>query len=267
MKKANEDHYTINTVSNVFDVLDCFQYGNKEIGLSELCKTLKLSKNKVFRLLMNLKSRNFIEQNEKTGKYSLGYKSYVLGQVAISKSTSYCNAQLIINELRNATNEACYFSVISDKAVQSVCISESNQPVRIVLQYTQTGPLHCTAAGKLLIACKERGDMVSLVGTGTLKKYTSSTITDLFELKKELSNIKKLGYALENQEYENGVFAVAAPVMDFKEDVIGAISISVPICRLTDERVENELVPKAIRAANELSKKLGYLKPDLSFIA
>lgn len=259
MKRTNEDKYSINTLSNVFDVLDCFQYGNCELGVSEISKTLNLSKNMVFRLLMNLKSRNFIEQNEKTGKYLLGLKNYVLGQAAIRISAIYCNAQVIVDELRNEINETCYYSVLRDKSVQNICTSESSQLVRVVQEYTMTSPLHCTAAGKLLVACKDRGEMVPLVGTGAFQKYTPSTITDLFELKKELSKIQMQGYALENQEYEHGVFAVAAPVMDFKEDVIGAVSICVPTCRLTDERIENELVPKAIRAANELSEKLGYL--------
>lgn len=259
MKIDNANKYTIKTLSNVFDVLDCFQYGNSELGLSELSRTLELSKNMVFRLLMNLKSRNYIEQNERTGKYSLGIKNYVLGQVAIKTSAIYCNAQIMVDELRNEINETCYYSVLRGKSIQNICTSESSQLVRIVQEYTMTSPLHCTAAGKLLVACKDRGEMVPLVGTGVFQKYTPSTITDLFELKKELRKIQMQGYALENQEYEQGVFAIAAPVMDFKGDIIGAISICAPTCRLTDERIEKELVPKAIRAANELSAKLGYL--------
>lgn len=266
MLRANANKYTINTLSNVFDVMDCFQYGNGELGISELSRSLKLSKNMVFRLLMNLKSRNYIEQNEITGKYSLGLKNYKLGQVAIKTSAIYCKAQVIVEELRNAINETCCYSVILDKAVQNVCVSESSEMVRIVQEYSAPSPLHCTAAGKLLIAHKDKGEMVHLVGTNALQKFTPSTIADLFELKKEISKIQMQGYALENQEFEHGVFAIAAPVSDFNGEVIGAISASLPTCRSTGGRVENELVPKIIYAADELSKKLGYLKPKISFL-
>lgn len=254
---AIEDRYTINTVSNLFDVLDYFQSGRREIGLNELTKSLKISKNKVFRLLMNLKSRNFIEQSETTGKYSLGLKNYVLGQVAIKTSPVYYNAQVIVDELRNLINETCCFSVIRSKAVINVCVAESMQVVRVVQGNLHLSPIHCTAAGKLLIAYKDMGETMSLVGMNALLKYTPSTIIDLFELKKEIGTIKNQGYATENQEYEEGVFSFAVPVRDNRDEVIGAISVSMPLCRLDWKLFEYELLPKAICAANELSKNLG----------
>jgi DNA-binding IclR family transcriptional regulator len=83
--------------------------------------------------------------------------------------------------------------------------------------------------------------MVSLVGINALPKFTPSTIVDLFELKNEIGNIIRQGYALEIQEHEQGVVAIAVPVRDMKSEVIGAINVSVPACRLDGRRVEHEL--------------------------
>lgn len=263
MKIANENKYTINTLTNVFDLLDCFQYGNCELGLSELSTALRLSKNMVFRLLLNLKSRNFVEQNESTKKFRLGFKNNELGQIAISQSMMFDYAQTAVEQLRLATNETSYYSVMGDKAVHNSCVSESNALLRVVIKDKPVSPLHCTAAGKLLIAYRDNSEILALVGTNALHKYTTETISNLFELTTEIARIKSQGYAIENHEYEYGSFAVAAPVRNYKNEVIGAIGIGVPTCRLTDERVENELVPKAIRAALELSKKLGYVRESV----
>jgi DNA-binding IclR family transcriptional regulator len=88
--------------------------------------------------------------------------------------------------------------------------------------------------------------------------YTDTTITSLEELKEELKQVAEQGYAIDNEEMDTGVRCVAAPIRDYTRRIVGAISLSGPSMRFTDERIREELVPLVMDAANTLSTRLGY---------
>jgi IclR family KDG regulon transcriptional repressor len=93
-----------------------------------------------------------------------------------------------------------------------------------------------------------------------LKRYTPNTISDREQLKKHLATVAEQGYAVDNEELDSGVRCVSAPIRDYTRRIIGAVSISGPSMRFSDERVEKELIPLVKKAAEEISSKLGYHK-------
>ena len=93
-----------------------------------------------------------------------------------------------------------------------------------------------------------------------MKRFTANTITDREVLKKQLKKIAELEYAIDNEELDIGVRCIGAPIRDYTRRIVGALSISGPTMRLTDERMEKELIPMVRKAAEEISTKLGYHK-------
>jgi DNA-binding IclR family transcriptional regulator len=93
-----------------------------------------------------------------------------------------------------------------------------------------------------------------------LKSYTPNTITDRDVLKKQLKLITEQGYAYDNEELDTGVKCVSAPIRDYTRRIIGAVSISGPSMRFSDERIKNELIPLVLKAGEEISAKLGFQK-------
>ena len=91
-----------------------------------------------------------------------------------------------------------------------------------------------------------------------LKKMTQNTITSLPELKKHLSIISEQDYAIDNEEFEEGVKCIAVPIKDYLGIPIAALSLTAPLYRLSDERVEKQALPVLKRYANEISKRLGF---------
>ncbi len=79
-------------------------------------------------------------------------------------------------------------------------------------------------------------------------------------MKKHLVQVAKQGYAIDNEELDVGVKCVGAPIRDYTRRIIGAVSISGPSMRFTDERLEKELIPLVMQASEEISAKLGYHK-------
>jgi DNA-binding IclR family transcriptional regulator len=93
-----------------------------------------------------------------------------------------------------------------------------------------------------------------------LKAYTPGTITDRDEFRAHLKKIAEQGYAIDNEEMDIGVCCVGAPIRDYTRRIIGAVSISGPSMRFTDERVAKELIPLVMKASEEISAKLGFQK-------
>ena len=132
--------------------------------------------------------------------------------------------------------------------------------MRVVPRVGARLPAYCTAAGKIQIAYMTDEELENYLPTKELKRFTPNTITDRDELKKHLQQVAEMGYAIDNEELDIGVRCVGAPIRDYTRRIIGAVSISGPSMRFTDERMDKELIPLVKRAAEEISTKLGYHK-------
>ena len=178
--KAVAGNYIIQTVSRALDLLEQFQEGAAELGITDLSNRLNLQKNNVFRLVATLKAKNYIEMNSLTGKYRLGIKTRALGQIATRQIDFATHARPFLNELKQKCHEACYFSVIKDGYTYYLDGVESDLPVRVAQRVGSSRPLNCTAAGKVLLAFIEPHKQIDLLSGIDMKRYTANTITDAF---------------------------------------------------------------------------------------
>ena len=258
--KAVAENYIIQTVSRALDLLEQFQEGTAELGITDLSNRLNLQKNNVFRLVATLKAKNYIEINNSTGKYRLGVKTRALGQVATRLIDFSNQARPFLIELKQMCHEACYFSVIKDGYTYYLDGVESDLPVRVTLRVGSSRPLHCTAAGKIQLAFMESQKQAGILSGSEMKRYTADTILDPADLQEELNAALKKGYAIDDQEHDAGVMEIAAPVFDSHGAVIGALSILGPEMRLAGPRLENELLPFLCQSASRLSGTLGYCR-------
>jgi DNA-binding IclR family transcriptional regulator len=117
-------------------------------------------------------------------------------------------------------------------------------------------PLHATSTGKVLLAYLSPSQRASLLPK-SLPSYTTRTITDSAKLHAELDRVRAQGYAISNEELEEHLVAIGAPVRDHDGIVIAAISLSGPASRLPRERM-SALIPQVMQTAEEISRVLGY---------
>ncbi|MEZ4484924.1 MAG: IclR family transcriptional regulator, partial [Syntrophotaleaceae bacterium] len=251
----------IQAVSHALDLLEQFHGDDvDELGVTELSKRLKLHKNNVFRLLATLESWGYIEQNKATENYRLGLKSLELGQTFIKKMGLLHQAKPVLEELVEACNETSYVAIFKDGYIVYLDVVETRLTVRVVSRVGTRLPSHCTAAGKVHLAHMSDEELESCLPGQELEAYTPHSITDRELLKKDLTKVLEQGYALDIEELDIGVRCVAAPIRDYTRRIVGALSISGPATRFSDERLEKELVPLVTRAAEELSTRLGFHK-------
>jgi IclR family KDG regulon transcriptional repressor len=240
--------------------LEQFSDDVDELGVTELSKRLKLHKNNVFRLLATLESRNYIEQNKVTENYRLGLKTLELGQTFIKQMGLLRQARPVLERLVKECNETTYVAILKELQIVYLDVVETDLTVRVVPRVGAQLPAYCTAAGKVQIAYLTEGELENFMPAKGLKRFTPNTITDRNELRKQLKIIAEQGYAIDDEELDIGVRCIGAPIRDYTRRIIGAVSISGPSMRLTEERMEKELIPIVKKAAEEISTKLGYNK-------
>ena len=258
MGKRKKSSYIIQSVTNALDLLEEFRGEDTELGVTELSKRLGLHKNNVFRLLATLESRGYMEQNKVTGNYRLGLRVLELGQVFIKHMGLLKMARPILEEIVERANETAYLGVIRDDRVVYVDVVEATRPVRVVSRVGVGLPVYCSSVGKSQIAFESEDEVERVLAESAMKAYTEHTITDRARLLQQLETIRGAGYALDDEEYDEGIRCVGVPVRDYTRRVIAGLSISGPAYRFTEERLEQELIPLALEAGRKLSSRLGF---------
>jgi len=260
MVKKDKSEYIIQAVSHALDLLEQFHDDVDELGVTELSKRLKLHKNNVFRLLATLESRGYIEQNKATENYRLGLKALELGQTFIKQMGLLRQAKPILEQIVEDCNETSYVAIYKEHHTVYLDVVETNLTVRVVSRVGSRLPAYCTAAGKVHMAFMTDEELEDLLANLKLVQHTPSTLATVDGLKAELNKVREQGYAFDDEELDLGVRCIAAPIRDYTRRIVGAISISGPSMRITNERVADELVPLVQKAATDLSTRLGYPK-------
>ncbi|MBE0569112.1 MAG: IclR family transcriptional regulator, partial [Deltaproteobacteria bacterium] len=228
-----------------------------ELGVTELSKKLKLHKNNVFRILATLQSRNYIEQNKSNDNYKLGIKCLELGQIFIRQRGLLKQAKGILQELAEATGETSYISCLRGNEIVYLDAVEGTSTVRVVLRVGLHMPFYATASGKAMVAFESDEEIADRLA-GEPRKFTKNTKNTPEALLQDLKEVREKGYATDLEEMEEGLRCVAAPIRDYTRKVIGAISLSGPANRVSDERIVEVLGSTILRATSTLSSKLGY---------
>jgi len=256
--KKEKSEYIIQAVDHALDLLEQFHDEVDELGVTELSKRLKLHKNNVFRLLATLESRGYIEQNKVTENYRLGLKTLQLGQTFIRQMGLLRQARPVLEGLVEQCNETSYVAILKDLHIVYLDVVETSMTVRVVPRVGARLPAYCTAAGKVQLAFMTDEELDNYFPSRELKGYTPNTITDRDALKKHLQLVAERGYAIDNEELDLGVRCVSAPIRDYTRRIVGAVSVSGPSMRFSDERLEKELIPLVVKAGEEISTKLGF---------
>lgn len=256
MVRREKTNYVIQSVSHALDVLEQFTGEPDELGVTELSKRLKLHKNNVFRLLATLEARGYIEQNKATENYRLSIACLRLGQRFVTHMGLLRQARPVMTDVAKTSRETTFIAILRSATVVPLDAVETEQPVRLVSRIGDPLPLHCTAAGKMHLAFADDELKGSL--PDTLHKFTEKTIVDRHTLGQQLKKIGENGYAVDLGEYVEDVRSVAVPVRDYTRAVVGSLAISGPAYRLSQERIEKEMVPLMLKAGRDLSARLGF---------
>lgn len=255
--KTGDSPYKVQVLDRALAALAILAKSSSDCSLAELCPALKLHKSTVHRLMMVLEQHRLVVKNPETGRYRLGLRLYELGSRAIERLDLRGRARPYLDQLQDEFGETVFFCILDEGQVFYVEKVESQRSVRTACTVGSRAPAYCTAVGKAMLAELPEAEVNKIVRRWGLKAVTPKTITTAGALRAELKTVRARGYAIDDEEKEEGLRCIGAAVRSHSGRLAAAMSISGPAFRMTRERVP-QIGRALVEAAGKLSAELGY---------
>ncbi len=249
--------YQIESLLRGLQVLSLFNRDTNALSLTEIKDAAGLNKTTAFRIISTLESVGYLERDPETKKYRPGLKVLQLGFTAIASLGFRQVARPYLRQLSLDVNETVSLSVLDGMDVVYVDRVRKQQIVGVVLGIGSRIPAHCGSMGKVMWSHLPPDELTRRLDQ-TLAPCTLHSITDRAAFEEELAQVRQQGYALNNEELEIGLRAVAAPIWDHTNHVVAAINVTGSVRTISRQRMVEELAPKVRETAVQISQALGY---------
>lgn len=238
---------TIEAVRFTCDIIDYLK-DHQNTGITEIAEEFDRSKSSVHAYLTTLAKENFVVKED--GCYSLGLHHLEIAEKVKNQAGNYDVIESEIDNLAKKTGEVAQFGLIENSDLVYLYKSRGDSAVKTMSSIGSREALHCTALGKAILSQMDESAVTNILPEEPLQKKTSNTITDYESLSKELERTRERGYAIDNEENIMGLMCLAAPVVLDDGTILGAVSVSGPSSRLTQDRIENQLKDEVTSTAN-----------------
>jgi IclR family acetate operon transcriptional repressor len=256
-RKSESSPYKVQVIDRTFSIIDALANAHDGASLAELAEKVKLHKSTVHRLTSILERHRFVERESGSGRYRLGLRLIELGTIAMDRFNIRDRAHPYLERLLYEVNETVHLCVLD---AGEVIYLDKMEPVRSVRMSSRIGrrnAAHSTSVGKAIMAYLPEAETDDILRQHGLKRMTAKTITTPAQLKAELKVVRERGYAIDNEESEEGVRCIGAPVLDHNARPAAAISVSVPSFRLPMDKIP-AIAGCVTRIARSLSEELGF---------
>jgi DNA-binding IclR family transcriptional regulator len=245
----------LGTLEKTFKIIDLLGENPGGMRLSEMSRVLKLPGSSIHHILSNLRSYDYVDQDRDTKRYLLGFKFLSVGSKILDHLDIRRTAFDHLRRLHQRINETVNLTILRNGQVTFIDKIQrvGGLSLDTYLGY-RTDP-HAAASGKVLLADLSTPEVEEILGGKPLKAYGKNTITRMNRLHMELAAIRKQGYALDDEEYYEGVRCVAAAIRS-RGRAVAAVSITGSIFTMTMERIHEELVALVQDTAHKISSEL-----------
>jgi DNA-binding IclR family transcriptional regulator len=236
----------VQTVDRALSVLLAFEREGEQLGVTEIAGRLGVHKSTASRLAATLEARGFLERSERDA-FRLGPELARLGRLAVGGRDLVELARPAMDRLAAATGETVNLAIADQGEVVNVAQVDGRHIVGVGSWTGRRTPPHCTANGKVLLA------WAAGPAPDRLDAFTEHTITSETELGAELVRVRARGYATAVGELEEGLHAVAAPVVGPDGRCVAALSVSGPSYRMPVPRLA-ELGADCVAAGSSVGR-------------
>jgi DNA-binding IclR family transcriptional regulator len=213
MMNKNMKKYSAPSVKKAFEILRALSSSKEGLGVSEIARGLNMAKSTVHGMTSTLEGLGAVTRDPHTKRYRLGLTLFELGRLAYSQIDLKTLARPIIEELMEKTQASVFLGILNWDHVTVLDIVESRQDLKITAPIGTTMSLFAGAVGKVFLASMEESQSQKIIRSKGLTRFTKNTIVDPELYYQELENVRKKGYAVDDEEYILGVRAVASPIV------------------------------------------------------
>jgi DNA-binding IclR family transcriptional regulator len=239
-------------IARALRVLEALAEDDRGLALAEIAERTRLARSTAHRLLGLLEREQLVQRALGEGRYAVAPRLTDLSRAVLVNATARGERHAILQALVDEVGETCNLTMLDGNEVLYVDRVEAHWPLRLVLTPGSRVPLHCTASGKLFLALMPAARRQRLIAAAPPKRYTARTITDPAKLSSALTGIRAERLGTDEEEFLDGLIAVAVPVVGRRGRIRAAVAVHAPRARMsmTDARRH---VPALRHAAERLA--------------
>lgn len=242
---------SIRAVERALDVLQCFSTQTPELNMTQISERVGMHKSTVHRLLATLEKRRFVKRDPVSGLYRPGIRFLQLAYLTQENNDYRRIALPFMQRLCAQYMENVNLAELDGVDVVYTEIVEGSQRIKLAASPGQRLPAFCTASGKAILAFLPDETIGKILDAGIVA-HTKCTYTAKDAILKDFHQANKSGFAVSEQEFEEGINAVAAPILDLEKHPVASISVAGPAYRLTAVKMR-EIGPVVRQTADEIS--------------
>lgn len=245
---------SVRAVERALDVLLCFSRQTPELSMTQIAERVGIHKSTIHRLLATLERKRFVQRDPVTGTYRLGIRVLQMAYLTLEHNDLRRLAASFLLNLREQTGETIHLAVLDDTDVVFLDVVESPQRVKLAAAIGQRLPALATASGKVMLAFMPDEAVQRLLERG-MPQYTPNTLHSPEAFFEDLRLVRERGFALDEQEYEEGINAVAASILDLDNQPVAAVAVAGPAYRLTRGRML-EIGPLVLASTRAIAQEM-----------
>lgn len=253
---ADTSQYKVPNLERALLIIDLLADNPEGLTQSEISSSLKFANTSIFRITMTLLEHGFVNRDDNK-KFTLTGKFLAIGHKALDESNLIINALDIMRDLRDGLKETILLGSIIDFECVALEQVLGSHHFKFSLDRGARLPLHTSAPGKAILAYLPGNERDNIIAKMPFTKFNSKTIVNSKAFRKELENIRKSGYGVDQGEELTGIHCIAAPVFNKYGYPIASIWTTGPTDRLKKANFD-EIGKEVKKHAAIISKRLGF---------
>ena len=253
----------VQSVDRALRIIEFLAENPTGAGITEISKSLGLSKGTVHRLISTLKERDFAYQSSNTQLYRLSYKILYLYNCISNNIDMFKVSRPIIRKFADKVDATVHLATLDEKRSNIVYIDRiepmnSQKPFVMSSRVGKKAPCYCTAAGKMLLSQYSDDEIRDILNGEEYKTYTDKTIKNIDEFLEEIHKVRKQGYALDENEYDHGIICISIPIYNSNGKIDFAMSVTGLILYTKAEELIN-LKDQLDEVSRKVSNAINYI--------
>ena len=246
---------SVKSAERVLRVLELLAKNPSGLTIKEVSETLSFPQSSTSGLIVTLLENGYITVDP-FKRYKLGPKLIQIGRVAMDSLDITAQDTPFLKKLMEEVEETVFMAVLTGIDLVYVTKIDNNRSIRTTAQPGQRKPIYCTGLGKIFLANLPEQRREDILSQLDLVPITPKTITDVNTLKKQLKLFAEMGYSIDNEENEEGLVCVAAPVYGADHTIQAAISVAGPKERMLKHK--KHIVERLLMTSREIAESIGY---------
>ena len=250
----------VSSILRALEILECFINNDKEWTLKALVEELNLPRTTVFRQVSTLTERHYLTQDPVRKSYHVGPRLLQLSGAVLNQCDLRTIARPELERLSAVVDETINLSTLLDHDIFYLDKEETHRSIICNTRIGSRAPAYATSSGKAMLAFCDDAAIENFLDwmQDHAQKLTNNTITDPDVMRQELITARANGYAIDNEEIEEGLVCIGAPIFDINHQPIAAVSISGPAFRVQSDL--ERVIRQVRQSAYAISTLMGYRK-------